>query len=101
MSTKAIPSFGALTPVESIIKGASPSDVFNPANIMGDTMMAIQKPSSLLINPLKDSGSTMTNKQQVADESAARDKARENNKWLNWTQDISKSSTTNKTGLSV
>lgn len=53
MSTKAIPSFGALTPVESIIKGASPSDVFNPANIIGDTMMAIQKPSSLLINPLK------------------------------------------------
>lgn len=80
-----IPSFGALTPVESMLKGGSASDLLNPSNIMGDTMLALQKPSSLLINPMKDKGKTATAQQEEDDEVAAQKKNRETNKWLNWT----------------
>nr|DAD80275.1 MAG TPA: hypothetical protein [Caudovirales sp. ctTqA28] len=104
MSTSMIPSFGALTPVESMLKGGKPSDLFNPTNIMGDTMTALQKPSSLLINPMKDKGKTMTAQQEEADLASAQQKARETNKWLNWTPSRNGTSTTSKTsksGLSI
>lgn len=103
MSSSMIPSFGALTPVESMLKGGDPSDLFNPANIMGDTMTALKKPSALLINPMKDKGQTMTAQQEEEDAAAAQRRNRETNKWLNWTP--SRSSTTGsskvKTGLSI
>lgn len=98
---KAIPSFGALTPAESLIKGGSAGDLFNPANIMGDTMSAINKPSSLLTNPIKDKGQTMTKQQDTADAIAADAKMRETNKWLNWTPDRNSKATKSSTGLSI
>ncbi len=94
MSTKAIPSFGALTPAESMLKGGSASDLFNPTNIMGDTTLAIQKPSSLLINPLNDDGKTNTGRQEGEDLKQANSENKEDNKWLNWTP-------TRSTGLKV
>lgn len=68
-----------------MLKGGSASDLLNPSNIMGDTMLALQKPSSLLINPMKDKGKTATAQQEEDDEVAAQKKNRETNKWLNWT----------------
>lgn len=86
MSTKAIPSFGALTPVESMMKGGKASDLFNPSNIMNDTMLAINKPSSLLINPMKDEGKTATAKATEQEDAATAAATRNTNKWLNWSQ---------------
>jgi hypothetical protein len=45
---KALPSMGAFTPIESMLKGGSASDLFSPKNWMSDTMMALQKPSTVL-----------------------------------------------------
>ena len=85
MSTKAIPSFGALTPIESMAKGGSASDLFNPANIMGDSTLALQKPSAFLTNPLKGDGKTNTGRQEEVDIKSANSKNSQDNKWLNWT----------------
>lgn len=94
MSTKAIPSFGALTPIESMLKGGKASDLFNPTNIMSDSMLVLQKPSAFLTNPLKDDGKTHTGRQEEEDIKSANRKNREDNKWLNWTP-------TRSTGLKV
>lgn len=75
MSTKAIPSFGALTPIESMAKGGSASDLSNPTNIVGDSTLALQKPSGFLTNPLKEE----------VDIKSANSKNSQDNKWLNWT----------------
>lgn len=45
---KNIPSLGALTPIESLIKGGSAKDVFSPKNWLSDTTAVLQKPSRLL-----------------------------------------------------
>lgn len=48
MGVSKLPSMGAFTPIESLIKGGSAKDLFSPKNWMSDTMMAIQKPSTVL-----------------------------------------------------
>ena len=56
MSANIIPSLGAITPIESMMKGGKASDLLNPTNVMGDAMSVLSKPSYLLSNPIKDSG---------------------------------------------
>ena len=48
MGVKKIPSLGAATPIESLLKGGSAKDLFSPKNWMSDTMAVIQKPSLIL-----------------------------------------------------
>ncbi|QHJ79496.1 MAG: hypothetical protein [Caudoviricetes sp.] len=48
MGVSKIPSMGALTPIESLIKGGSAKDLFSPKNWVSDTMAVIQKPSTVL-----------------------------------------------------
>ncbi len=48
MGVKKIPSLGAVTPIESLLKGGSAKDIFSPKNWWGDTMEVIRKPSLVL-----------------------------------------------------
>lgn len=104
MSTSNIPSLGGFTPIESLVKGGSAKDIFNPMNIWNDGVGVLQKPSSLftketLTGTGKDTEKSRTKAQEEADSAAAQQSSREANKWLNWTP--SRSSTNTKTGLSI
>jgi len=44
---KAIPSLGALTPIESMLKGGS-SKVLNPMSLVDDTKTILSKPSAVI-----------------------------------------------------
>lgn len=46
--TSKIPSLGGFTPLEGLLKGGSARDLFSPKNWMSDTMLALQKPSTVL-----------------------------------------------------
>lgn len=48
MGVKKIPSLGAVTPIESLLKGGSAKDLFSPKNWISDTMEVIRKPSLVL-----------------------------------------------------
>lgn len=69
---KALPSMGAFTPIESMLKGGSASDLFSPKNWMNDTMMALQKPSTVLnakylVGQDDKGGKTLTSQAKEAD----------------------------------
>ncbi|QJD54749.1 hypothetical protein PssvBMR4_gp51 [Pseudomonas phage MR4] len=104
MSASNIPSLGGFTPVESLLKGGSAKDIFNPMNIWNDGVGVLQKPSSLLTKETltgmgKDTEKSRTKAQEEADDAATKKSSRETNKWLNWTPEYS--STGSKTGLSI
>lgn len=48
MGVSKLPSFGTMTPLESIIKGGSAKDVLSPNNALKDWMGIIQKPRTIL-----------------------------------------------------
>ena len=90
MSMKSIPSLGVMTPLESLAKGGSAKELFNPMNITNDFMGVLQKPSSLLNKEtLTGQGdNTERSRSVVAEEEAdakAKESNRNTNKWLNWT----------------
>lgn len=104
MSTSNIPSLGGFTPIESLVKGGSAKEIFNPINIWNDGASVLQKPSSLLTKETltgmgKDTERSRSKVQEEADSAAAQQSSRDTNKWLNWTP--SRSSTNTKTGLSI
>lgn len=81
MGVKKIPSLGAVTPIESLLKGGSAKDLFSPKNWISDTMAVIRKPS-LVLN--KDgltgqgdqSHKTLTSADKENDKNVAQTKAR-------------------------
>lgn len=90
MSMKAIPSLGVMTPLESLAKGGSAKELFNPMNITNDFMGVLQKPSSLLNKEtLTGQGENTERSRSVVkeEEETASNKQtnRDANKWLNWT----------------
>lgn len=104
MSASNIPSLGGFTPIESLVKGGSAKDIFNPMNIWNDGVSVLQKPSSLftketLTGTGKNTEKSRTKAQEETDTATAKASSRETNKWLNWTPP--NSSTGSKTGLSI
>lgn len=91
MGVKSIPSLGVMTPLESLAKGGSAKELFNPMNITNDFMGVLRKPSSLLNKEtLTGQGEDTERSRSVVsdeeDEAKAKELNRRNNANLNWTQ---------------
>lgn len=72
---KNLPSLGALTPAVSLLKGASPSSLLNPKNILGDAAAIIQKPSTILSGNQSGESYTEQNKEASRNRADAKGKS--------------------------
>ncbi len=90
MGVKSIPSLGVMTPLESLAKGGSAKELFNPMNITNDFMGVLRKPSSLMNREtLTGQGDNTERSRSVVEseqeDAKAKNANRDANRWLNWT----------------